>query len=218
LKLRHRGTLGWLSLMTVVISIFATTVPAYAAPKVPGNYIKSYSVWQERYSPPLKRCVRITLWGKITFRLLNSGKAGIVYTNVKVKSPTMRVSALSKCGRGGKVIKINKAQLVQQWYSRNCSLKASASGSFPWTLGGSVWVDCGTRKALRRVTKHTAKKPVSYFDQNNSGTTLSFNGRVAYKNAGRTKELCLESKPSTTLHRSNVSDSFDMTLKACVSP
>lgn len=185
------------------------------------TYTRSYSKSTNFYSAPLKRCVRTTLSGKVTFTyyLYRQHSAADRYYNVKLVEPKMKISVLTKCS-GGKAATLTDASLTQRWYESTCKLDAAVTAGYPWTVAVTPTVECGKHDVGTRSTKYSAK--ATTYTQNNSGRPVAFSGDLILgrdpEHGSTVRPLCLSGRPTVTAYISNKSDSWTKTLKACVKP
>ncbi|MBB1243260.1 hypothetical protein GL263_06735 [Streptomyces durbertensis] len=180
------------------------------------TYTRSYKKTLDFYSKPLKRCVRTTLTGKVTFKhsILHKGKGGMPhrYRGVKVSDPKMETRVLTKC-KGGKAATLTKAKLTQRWYeSKKCKMDVAVTAGFPWSVAVTPTVECGKREAGTRSTTYSTKSKV--YTQHNSGQPLYFTGQILL-GMNSSKSLCLSGRPTVTAYIKNKSDSWAKTAKVC---
>lgn len=181
------------------------------------TFSRSYTLVKEFKSKPLKRCVRVTMWGSITFTRAQGQGLFLVYKNIKVNNPTARVSALAKCG-SKKTSTLTKAKVTQRWYETRCQADVKVSIGYPWAVAVEPTFECGRHRVGVRGTTYTGKH--TKYTQYNSGRPLYFTGTTW---AGKTVRqppvaLCLSARPTFTGYVKNKSDSFTATMKACVKP
>ncbi|WP_433478078.1 hypothetical protein ACQPZP_14210 [Spirillospora sp. CA-142024] len=191
---------------------------AAAAAKPPGpslaTYTRPYVLTDSHYSKPLKRCVKTTAWGKISFQLKAPPHGVTGYNKVRLHDPVVRASVLTKC-RGGKTAKATSATLVQRWYESSCKASVELSGGIDatkvWSVSVTPTINCGTRKVGQGQTRYP-QGSYKTFTQYNSGTKLKF-GFVP----NASKPLCLSVKTSAIIYVKSKSDSsYSPTMKACV--
>jgi hypothetical protein len=203
-----------------LLTVGLISVPANAetAQRAGETFTKNYTLVKEFKSKPLKRCVRVTLWGSITFtRTQSSEFLELIYKNIKLNNPTVRVSALAKCG-SKKTSTLTKVKIVQRWYESTCKAEVKVSAGYPWAISAEPTFECGRHRVGSRGSTYTGTHKT--FTQYNSGRPLTFTGTL---HAGKTVRnppvpLCLSVRPTFTVYVKNKSDSSTSTLKACVKP
>ncbi|MCD0448387.1 hypothetical protein LO762_04130 [Actinocorallia sp. API 0066] len=200
----------------IIAAAIALLAPLVATPAAaaPMTYGRSYSASVQQYSFGLKRCIRISISGNVTFKIRSHGKSGKFYYDVRLVEPTMRVRGLTKCTKG-KATKLSGMHMQQNWYETKCDLKADASVSFPWTIGTAVTVECGSRKVLRLTSTDMTKRKV--YTQFAESHVAAFTGRATYvAYPGKTRPLCLATHVRTTAYLKGANDAFDPRIKICV--
>jgi len=205
------------ALATGVVSTGLLAVTATDASAIDiQTYTKPYNKSANFYSKPLKRCVKTTLSGKVTFKhylYKQHGAIADAFLGVKLINPTMHTTVLTKCS-GGKSATVTKMAMTQRWYeSTKCKLNVAIAAGYQWTVAVTPTVECGRRNAGTRATTYSVK--ANNYTQSNSGRPVDFNGEVhiKYKTA-----LCLSARTTVTAYISNRSDSGTNTIKACVKP
>jgi hypothetical protein len=197
------------TLACTALGITTLEAPAEAATA----YTRSYTLVKEFYSKPLKRCIRATLWGSVSFKFYGSSH-GNEYTDVKLKNPTMRASFLAKCGTT-RTATIKKVTTTQAWYDHYCHASVSVSGGLPWNLGVGVTPECGTRTVAKRTTTYSGK--YRYVTQYNSGYPAYWKGVYELK-SNKLSPVCLSGRTTITSYLGARSDSWSTTMTACVKP
>ncbi|WP_329105051.1 hypothetical protein OG792_31495 [Micromonospora sp. NBC_01699] len=190
------------------------------------TYTRSYTIVKEFYSQPLKRCVRVTLWGSVTFQTkVRNEWAGRItdYVNRKIENPTVRASILDKCGAGAKPATATKASVNQRWYDHNCAVEPSISAGFPWAISVGATAKCGSVKTASRTssygkgktyTQYNSGRPVSWKDGKAGSVPQSVTdsrGKVS------TFAFCLGATATVKIYVGTKDDSWvAKDLKACV--
>jgi hypothetical protein len=212
------------AVITGLVSALLVALPATEASAVSWKpHTKSYSKTSKFYFKPLKRCIRTTLTGKVSFKFakISGGKSGTRYTykDIKIVNPKMVVKVLTKC-KGGKAAKLSKAQLTQRWYeSRKCSLNVGVAAGYPWGVTLIPTKECGKRKA--GVLKTTYSPNKSKYTQYNTGRPLYFKGRLQINKPINKKvdtRLCISGRPTVTAYVGGKSDSWTGTKRMCFKP
>jgi hypothetical protein len=203
------------SLLTVGL-IPAPANAAETAERAGQTFTKNYTLVKEFNSKPLKRCVRVTLWGSITFTRTQES-LHLIYKNIKLNNPTARLSVLAKCGKT-KTSTLTKAKITQRWYESTCKAEVKVSVGYPWAVSVEPTYECGNRRVGARGSTYTGTHKI--FTQYNSGRPLTFTGSVWAGTTVRNPPvaLCLSARPTFTAYAKNKSDSFTSRLKACVKP
>ncbi|MCC9709904.1 hypothetical protein E4N62_34380 [Streptomyces sp. MNU76] len=187
------------------------------------THTKKYSQTKSFYSKPLKRCVRTTLSGKVTFKFakISGGKSGVrhTYKDIKVVQPKMTTKVLTKCS-GGKAATTTKIEMTQRWYeSRKCSLDIAITAGAPWTIAVTPTVECGSRKAGTRKSVYNNKN--KNYTQSNTGRPLYFKGQLQINkpvNQSPDTRFCMSGRPTVQAYVKNNSDAWAQTMKFCFRP
>lgn len=192
------------------LTVPLAVAPAEAAPTAQASApasataVKSYSMVKEFYSRPLKKCIRTSLWGQVTFGSKPGGRGQHYYTKIRLKNPTMRVSILKKCGRKA-TSTATKIKATQRWYETRCKAEVGVQAGVPWSIGVSVVPECGSARTADRASTYSGKRMV--VTQYNSGSPVRFGdvlrisqGQRFLRQADRHRLLREQVRPLDDLH------------------
>lgn len=198
----------------------ASAVAAADASAAAATYKRSYTVVQQYWSKPLKRCMIVTLWGTVSYTIGSENSRHKTYRNRAISQPTMRLTVRTKCGSGGKNVKASKAKIRQRWWESACRHEPSVGGGIPWTVAFAVTFDCGQFKTASRSTGYGKHHT---YTQYNSSTKVKWSGTSSawthnpYETKGRWWPLCLSSSTTATIWKGNKSDTWPSgKFKVCV--
>ncbi|WNZ08398.1 hypothetical protein [Streptomyces sp. 11x1] len=203
------------ALTGLVAGLFVTLPASDANAATWTTHTKKYSQTKSFYSKPLKRCVRTTLSGKVTF------KYGYIvgrhtYKDIKVIEPKMATKVLTKCS-GGKAATTTKMEMTQRWYeSRKCEMEVGVSAGAPWSISVTPTVECGSRKAGTRKSVYGNKNKT--YTQSNTGRPLYFKGKLEIRHSPTAKydrRFCMSGRPTVQAYVKNNSDAWSQTMKFC---
>jgi len=214
-----KKTLVSAALTGLTASLFVVLPASEANAATWRTYTKKYSQTKSFYSKPLKRCIRTTLSGKVTFKFTTDIPKDYTYKDIKIIEPKMATKVLTKCS-GGKAATVTKMEMTQRWYeSRKCEMDVEVSAGAPWSVSVTPTVECGSRKAGTRKSVYGNKNKT--YTQSNSGRPVSFTGMLSIRRAPTGKidrRFCMSGRPTVQAYVKNNSDAWAQTMRFCFKP
>ncbi|MEU8346562.1 hypothetical protein SAMN05443665_103725 [Actinomadura meyerae] len=189
----------------------STALSSGSSAKAGTTYQRPYMQVQKYWSKPLKRCMIITLWGTVSYKLSTQNARWKTYHDRTIKQPTMRLTVRTKCGSGGKNVKVNKAKIRQRWWDSSCRAEPSIGGGVPWSVAFAVAFDCGDVKTASRSTSYGKHHT---YTQYNSSTKVKWGSTSdawtwnPYEKDGKWWPLCLSASTTATIWRGAKSDTW----------
>ncbi|MGI5205785.1 hypothetical protein ACQEU6_29940 [Spirillospora sp. CA-108201] len=198
----------------------STVLSAGSSAKAGTTYERPYTQVQKFWSKPLKRCMIVTLWGTVTYKISDRNSRWSDYTDRSIKQPTMRLTVRTKCGAEGRDVNVDKAKIRQRWWDSSCKAEPSIGGGVPWSVAFAVAFNCGEVKTASRSTGYGRDDT---YTQYNSSTKVKWDSSSAawlwnpYKTKGEWYPLCLSASTTATIWRGAKSDTWPTgKFKVCV--
>lgn len=164
-----------LGIVVLVASLLTTagTADAASSSYYSTTYTRTFTATKQHYFTTIKRCVRVTVRGSVSFRLYSGYTHLVTYRTRKVIHPSLTVETFPACVVGPQLYKpVYKMSLTQRWASSTCSAGLSIGVSAPWGVSVGATPSCSKAKLARRSTSYTGRTGVR--TQYNSTTKVTF--------------------------------------------